>query len=329
MIFKNICDIDTQFIDDSKNLFEFINSFQKINFNFNELLINIRKNKTKMTKVLFLLNININLFYELYEIINNESKYSDRIITYCIEYYLILILHVKNNLNNWKILQTLCLCCSPYKSIYNQFLRWSNKNLFYNAYDNNITNNNISINNLQIIDASSCYNKYGSENVTINPEYKKKKVTKVSLLCDENKIITAVSLFDVKTTSKIYKNKNIKTFVHDSKTIQKTVNNVNNLIHITKIIGDGGYKTQDLIKQNNKKIPIITPNRINQKNNLINNKEKNYLKKRYKIENVLCSIKMNNERIFLRKDRKKKHFLSWFYIACLDHNINILKKIKK
>jgi len=329
MFFKNICDIDTQFIDDSNNLLDFFNSFRKINFNFNELLINIRNNKTKMNKVLFLLNINKNLFYELYEIINNKSKYSDRKVTYCIEYYLILILHVKNNLNNWKSLQSLILCCSPYKSIYNQFLRWSNKDLFYNAYYKNISNNNILINNVQIIDASSCSNKYGSENVTINPEYKKKKVTKVSLLCDDNKIITSVSPFDIKTTSKKYKGKNIKTFIHDSKTIQKTVNNVNNFINIKKIIGDGGYKTQDLIKQNNKKIPIITPNRKNQKNNLNNSEENNALKQRYKIENVICSIKMNNERIFLRKDRKIKHFISWLYIACLEHNTTILKKIKK
>ena len=326
MLFKNICNIDTKFIDDSNTLFDFLNYFRKLNFTFNELLINIRNNKNKMIKILQLLNINNILFFELYEIINNESKYSDRIVTYCIEYYLSLILHVKNNLNNWKILQSLILCCSPYKSIYNQFLRWSNKDLFYHTFYNNLTKNYILVNNTQIIDATSCSNKYGSENVTINPEYKKKKVTKVSLLCDENKIITSVSLFNIKTTSKKFKNKNIKTFVHDSKTIQQTVNNVNNLINVTKIIGDGGYKTQDLINQNNKKITIITPNRKNQINNLNSNKEKNALKQRYKIENVIGSIKMNNERIFLRKDRKIKHFMSWFYIACLDHNTTILKK---
>lgn len=326
MFFKNICNIDTKFIDDSNTLFDFLNYFRKLNFTFNELLINIRNNKNKMIKILQLLNINNILFFELYEIINNESKYSDRIVTYCIEYYLILILHVKNNLNNWKILQSLILCCSPYKSIYNQFLRWSNKDLFYHAFYNNLTKNYILVNNTQIIDATSCSNKYGSENVTINPEYKKKKVTKVSLLCDENKIITSVSLFNIKTTSKKFKNKNIKTFVHDSKTIQQTVNNVNNLINVTKIIGDGGYKTQDLIKQKDKKITIITPNRKNQKNNLNTNHDNSILKQRYKIENVICSIKMNNERVFLRKDRKIKHFMSWFYIACLDHNINILKK---
>ena len=139
MFFKNYCDIDTKFIDDSNTIFDFYNSFREIGYNFNELLINIHNNKNKMTKVLSLLNINNTLFYELYEIINKKSKYSDRQVTYCIEYYLILILHVKNNLNNWKILQSLILCCSPYKSIYNQFLRWSKKNLFYNAYYNNLT----------------------------------------------------------------------------------------------------------------------------------------------------------------------------------------------
>ena len=37
---------------------------------------------------------------------------------------------------------------------------------------------------------------------------------------------------------------------------------------------------------------------------------------------------MNNERIMLRKDRKILSFMSWFYIACIEHNLRIIKNNK-
>ena len=43
--------------------------------------------------------------------------------------------------------------------------------------------------NLLLIDATSINNKYGSENVVMNPEYKKKKVTKLSLIVNTNGFI--------------------------------------------------------------------------------------------------------------------------------------------
>lgn len=54
------------------------------------------------------------------------------------------------------------------------------------------------------------------------------------------------------------------------------------------------------------------------------NKIKKDLNIRYRVENVFSSLKMNNERIMLRKDRKIENFMSWFYIGCLEHNIKIL-----
>lgn len=101
---------------------------------------------------------------------------------------------------------------------------------------------------------------------------------------------------------------------------------MNKQLNITKIVGDGGYKTNTPIIKNNAIIKIITPNRKNQINKLIIDEDKLLLKKRYQVENVLGSIKMNNERIMLRKDRKNISFNSWFNIAILEHNIKILKK---
>ena len=329
MFFYKTTNIETDFILSCTKIIDFLNVIRIKNILFNDLLINIRKTHDKMTFILRLFNINISFFYSLVKILEEPYKYSDKQFKYCIEYNLFLILYMKNNLNNWSSLQHLILCHNPYGSVYNQFLRWSKKDLFFKAFNENI-NENIDIINkheIHIIDASACNNKYGSENITINPEYKKKKVTKISLLCNEDKIITAVVPFNINLTNKKFKNEYIKTYVHDSKTIQKTIDKVDKNITIKHILGDGGYKTKEEIKHNDKVIKIITPNRKNQKNNLINNEEKNELcKKRYKVENVFSSIKMNNERIFLRKDRKLKHFMSWFYIACLEHNIKIIKK---
>ena len=48
------------------------------------------------------------------------------------------------------------------------------------------------------------------------------------------------------------------------------------------------------------------------------------MKGRYKIENVFGIIKMNNERIMLRKDKKLINFMGWVYIASLKNNLKFL-----
>ena len=321
--------MNTNFILESTNLLSFFNEFRKQNILFNDLLKVINKNKILLDKVLFLLNINNELFYEILKVIKKNYIGNDRPLTYCFEYNLILILHVKNNLNNWSILQSLIICHNPYKSVYGQFRRWSKVGVFLKAFENNINDNisKINLNKTGIIDATSVSNKYGSESVTINPEYKKKNVTKMSVLIID-KIIVGTTHFKTNKKEVTLKNKvlNIKTFEHDSKTIQRTVDNVNKNIILDIIIADGGYKTNLTTLKNNKKIKIITPNRKNQKNKLNTVDDKELLKKRYQVENVLGSIKMNNERIMLRKDRKNISFDSWFNIALLEHNIKILKK---
>lgn len=50
------------------------------------------------------------------------------------------------------------------------------------------------------------------------------------------------------------------------------------------------------------------------------------MKGRYKIENIFGIIKMNNERIILRKDKNLINFMGWVYIACLENNLKFLVK---
>ena len=286
-----------------------------------------------MKKILSLLSINELLFNEILNVITVNHYHKERKLSYCFEYMLILIMYMKNNFNSWKLLGTTFFCHNNYKSVYNQFLRWSNKGIFKKAFEVNISNNEKLINDTNsnvIIDATCISNKYGSENVSYNPEYKKKKVTKVSILCSENNMIVGVSFFKMHDKKIIFneEEKIIQTFEHDSKTIQDTINKVDKSIKINDIIGDGGYKTKDKISINKKIIKVITPDRKNQKNDLNNEADNKSLKIRHKVENVIGSVKMNNERVFLRKDRKLSTFSSWVFVGCLEHNINIIKKNK-
>ena len=172
--------------------------------------------------------------------------------------------------------------------------------------------------NLLLIDATSINNKFGSENVVINVEYKKKKVTKLSLITNKYGFIHSVLPFDIKN-----KNINYSTLLHDVKMIKKSIDSIKNINNNSKyyyLIADKAYKTKDEYNLNNIKIKIITPdksNSINKNSKFKNNK----LKLRVKVENVNCFIK-KYECIIMRKDRKLKYFMSFVYLGCLINNIN-------
>jgi hypothetical protein len=83
-----------------------------------------------------------------------------------------------NDINRWSFIVKLKDYNSKfkyhYKTIYNKFMYWSKNKVFYNAFYNYHFKQNT---NLLLIDATSINNKYGSEYVVINPEYRKKKIT--------------------------------------------------------------------------------------------------------------------------------------------------------
>ena len=193
-----------------------------------------------------------------------------------------------NDINNQSFLSKLKECNSNYKyhykTIYNKFKLWSSKNVFKNAFYNFKSKFNT---NLLLIDATSINNKYGSENVTLNPEYKKKKVTKLSIITDKNKFIYLVTPFDIKNNYTNY-----STSVHDVKMIYKSFNEIKIIDNKSKyfiLLADKAYKTNDKFKLNGKNIKIITPDKKNtiNKNNNFNNKR---LKQRIIIENSINII---------------------------------------
>lgn len=244
----------------------------------------------------------------------NKIKYSN-------EYYLIMIFYMLNDVNNWKFLSNLKNYKSEYKyhykTIYNKFRLWTSLKIFENAFYNYV---NLKPTNLLLIDATSINNKYGSENVVLNPEYKKKKVTKLSLITNKKGFIYSVIPFKIKN-----ENENYSTAVHDVKMINDGLTKIKIIKNDSKyyhLLGDKAYKTSENFNISNKLIKIITPDKTNtkNKNSIYKNKK---LKLRVKIENVNCFIK-KCERIIMRKDRKIKYFMSFVYIACLMNNTNCI-----
>lgn len=171
-----------------------------------------------------------------------HAKYNDK-IKYDNKYYLTMIFYILNDINNWSFLSNIKLCKSEskyhYKTIYNKYRLWCSLNIFKNAFYNYHTNIKT---NLLLIDATSNTNKYGSENVVINPEYRKKKVTKLSLITNKNGFIYTVQPFDIKND-----HGNYLTAIHDVKMISKNINDIKHINNESKyfhLLADKAYKTQ-------------------------------------------------------------------------------------
>ena len=180
---------------------------------------------------------------------------------------------------------------------------------FYNAFYKYICKKST---NILLLDATSIYNKYGSENISINPEYKKKKVTKLSVLTNTNGFIYSILPFKINTINDKY-----STSVHDVKMIDEHIidinkhKNINNKSKYFHQLCDKAYKYKQDIKKKvlDKNINTITPNK---KNTIIKNEKfKNIkLKKRIHIEHTNLNT-----------------ILGWFYITTLLNNIRINNKI--
>lgn len=267
----------------------------------------------------------LNEVNELYK--NKHHKYKNK---YSYEYYIDMMLFLLKDINSWSFLKNVvgygnCNNDIPkyhYVTIKNKFNEWTKKGVFENAFKkyNNVDNNT----NLLYIDSTSVYNFKGNENVVINPENKKKKITKLSIISTKNGFIASIEPFLNKQTLK----NGVNTSVHDVKMINKTLENIKCINNESKnfyLIGDKAYKNKEKIYLNNKPIKIITPDKKNaiKKNTKFENKK---LKKRIIIEHCNLNLK-RYERIMLRKEKKIKTFLSWIYIAALINNIRVNKRI--
>ena len=83
----------------------------------------------------------------------------------------------------------------------------------------------------QIVDCSQITNLYGINSIAINPEYRKKKFSKLSIISDEKKIIIAVDFDETHLTKK-----NNPAFCHDLKIVQSTLNKMSIDLPPNKIV---------------------------------------------------------------------------------------------
>lgn len=210
-----------------------------------------------------------------------------------------------------------------YKYLNQVFNKWVDLDLFKLAYSELLNtyyfklNNALKLKTLNLfIDSTYIINKYGTDNITKNPEYKKKKVSKLSIICDENKNI--LSAVECKTHINLDKKCNV--FSHDIKSVQDTINEIQIKIPSyvrTKIIGDKGYITQKTFKLNGKNVKIIAPKRKNQKSKNTKN-EKDVLTKRYVVENSNANFK-KAERVMVRKEKLIKNYMGFVYLSMLEN----------
>ena len=349
--FKKTLDIINDINSDINEIVRHINKYT----DFNKFIIKLKNNetdsKTLLTKLFSKADINIELFLIIIDEINKiEGNYKK---TYCNEYKLFMILQLEDNINKWKALQKL-LFYSPnnkksrhYETLRSQFQRWCCKGIFKKAFVNLLPyekllclENNSCIKELEFnnelyivdilkdffIDSTMINNLRGSENIIINPELKKKKVTKITEISDVDGFVVSVCFNNPMTKKIKFYNEDIiiNTAKNDRNCINETFNNSNITLEDIYLIGDKGYKIKD---NNNINYKVITPNKKNQKKRLINRHLSKKMNFRHIVENSINGWK-HKERINLRKDKKIITFSGWVYLSLLNHNLNI-NKIKK
>lgn len=189
------------------------------------------------------------------------------------------------------------------------FSKWSNHNVFKNAYESFLKKYRLYIkNDIAYIDTTTIFNKYGYlETVGMNTyESKKHKSNKISIIASEKGIPLGIKLG----------NGNI----HDIKLLMDTLpkNIIFNTLYADKSYISKKLKDNLLLKN----IRIITPHKINQK--VINSKEEQYeLKNRMKIEHVNNRLKQNRS-LNIRYTKEIKHFESLIYLGCLKLGLQTL-----
>jgi len=259
---------------------------------------------------------------------------------YSLKYYLDNFIHVLNDLTKWKALQLISLPDNinhdrkkyHWKVIYNEFLKWSKDGIFELSYIDFLKHNYFKLTKVRknkklnmFVDVTKINNKLGSEMIGLNVEYKKKNVTCLSVVCDEDKIPLGVSCLN----TNLNKTKSGKhTFVHELNGLQKTLDtipiDVKPYISVN-LMGDKAYISKREYKVFGKAIKVIAPTRKNQKKKNTT-REKKLLAKRHKVENFFAHLK-RKDRVSLRKDRTIGCYMSFVYLSLMENILNVANKL--
>lgn len=238
---------------------------------------------------------------------------------YTNSYYYEMICYVLKDINSWSSLKITFKYSGKskyhYTTIRKVFTKWSKLNIFKNAYIKFLNHYKLNIHQTKddlFIDATFVNNKTGTQMVDINPMYYKKNVTKLSIICDSNKI--PINIIPIKTKS------------YDGNTIIDSFVDVS-LKRKTNLIADKGYIKCKTFKQmlfKTHKLKLITGKKKNQKNMRVSRLMKDKLRIRNKVENTIQIIK-SFDRINFRKDKLIVNYMSFVYLAI---GIKVNNKIK-
>lgn len=257
---------------------------------------------------------------------------------YSLSYYLDMFLYMDNDAVRWESLKEFKKYKpkkegkennknTHYKSIQNEFNRWCKydifieaHNKFLNKYYFKLKPHLLKIGIKLFIDTSSIWNKYGIECLGVNPELRKKNITKIADLVDEDgDIISIVNMVVNKKYDCINGYSFIKkTFNHDVNIIQTLFDNI--CVNLdkrknVKCCGDNAFKTNEIIMYNNKKVHIITTKRKRSE------KQSNKMIKKLKHNIDIIKIKMDH------LDNNSKRYLNYsIKILSIKNKIEELKE---
>jgi hypothetical protein len=205
-----------------------------------------------------------------------------------------------------------------WNTVYKHFKKLSKYNIFKDTYSDllKLYFYKTPSKKLKIIDTDTTVisNKNGSEKVGKNKLYKNKKVTKLSVITDNNKIPILANIY----SGNIYDSKILLDQLQNNQFI------INNILikKIKFIVADKGYDSKQLkefIKNKYNSILITPQNRRNIKNPLLIRSLTPEYKKMYnnrvKIENFFGTLKRSFKRITERYDKKSYIFESFIFFA--------------
>jgi Transposase DDE domain len=192
-------------------------------------------------------------------------------------------------------------------AIYKKYNKWVNDGVFtslMSKYSTIYIKEFRKVKNL-FIDSTDIQNGNNSKHVSFSHKLKGKQTTKLSIICDENKVITHSHVS--------------RSNIHDTKLILPTLNNkiCGNKLNDVNLIADKGYicnKSKSFLFKNNK-IRLLTGIKKNMKNKKITQTDKKLLKKRIIVEHAFSYLKRSFKRISVIFERKVQNFNSWVYIA--------------
>ena len=150
----------------------------------------------------------------------------------------------------------------------------------------------------------------------MNCEYRKKNITNLVFITDENKLPLSYYCNKIKEIKPYGRT----TLEHENKSVQPLLDKIKSTIPTranVNLIGDKGFINSIQYRIQNKDVNLITPKRRNQiRRNT--DEEKKLLKIRIKIEHFNSSFK-SCDRLNIRKDRQILTYLGFVNIFLIDY----------